>query len=128
MGVELVRAGVVQTESQYFPGDPKSLSFSVRVLLSLFFFAQARISFSQIPAEMKRVYNVEAFKPPGCILPWRQPLPFPEPECVRVTSPSTDRRHFRNPGSGVLKSDIAAIDSAHRDVMTVRLTALQGFS
>ena len=83
---------------------------------------QARLSYSQIPAEMKRVYHVEAFRPPGCVLQGPPTLPVsPETQELRVTSPSADRRFFRQPGAGAAgTSDIHAIGFSHRAVETIR--------
>lgn len=91
-------------------------------ILTEFLSLQARLSYSQIPAEMKRVYHVEAFRPPGCVLQGPPTLPVPpDTGALRVSSPSTDRRFYRQPGAGAAgASDIGAIGFSHRSVETIR--------
>ena len=83
---------------------------------------QVRLSHSQIPAELKREYHVEAFRPPGCVLLGRPPLPVP-PDTgeLRVSSPSADRRFHRQLGAGSARaSDLGAIAFSHRQIETIR--------
>eukprot|EP00291_Cryptomonas_curvata_P019820 CAMPEP_0172159216 /NCGR_PEP_ID=MMETSP1050-20130122/4836_1 /TAXON_ID=233186 /ORGANISM="Cryptomonas curvata, Strain CCAP979/52" /LENGTH=156 /DNA_ID=CAMNT_0012828757 /DNA_START=19 /DNA_END=486 /DNA_ORIENTATION=- len=78
---------------------------------------QARLSHNQVPAELKRVYHLESFRPPGCVLQARPMLPLPPSAALRVTSPSADGRFHRQPAG---PSDIGAVGFSHRAVETIR--------